>query len=138
MTAAKRVIVVGADAAPWAEQFSACQPPAEVAVVHLNEDFPDFLARRGKWERAGAPALLLFDFGSDPSGAAYAIRAMKTQEDFRGVPVVAVTRTATGSVEALYEAGANSVVVLPQDAAKAAEIISFMCRYWLENVELPT
>jgi len=99
-------------------------------------------------ERAGAsegpvtpaPSLIVIDadLPGTPGGNAL-IRALKRNADTKRIPVVALGADHDPrTVEAAYEAGANTYMVKPVTFLALVRLMKVFTAYWFETAELPT
>jgi CheY-like chemotaxis protein len=86
-----------------------------------------------------APSLIIVDadLPGTPSGLEL-IRALKQHPKTRKVPVVALGQDDDPeTVEAAYEAGANTYIVKPVTFLALVRLMKVFTAYWLETAELP-
>ena len=85
------------------------------------------------------PKLILLDLKLSGLGGLHVLRGLKADERTRGIPIVALTSLKIGiDLAESYKLGVNSYVIKPPDAAKFAEVIGAIGRYWLGINELPS
>ena len=115
--------------------------PHVLRFVRDGEELFDYLCRRGEHEspqQAPRPDLILLDLKMPKMDGREVLRALKSQRQFRRIPVVALTTsTARDDVECSYDMGVNSYITKPVTFRDLVDIISVLCRYWFEVVELP-
>jgi CheY-like chemotaxis protein len=116
----------------------------EATDLRIAVDGPDVLAylrRSGRWEATVAPrpALIVLDadLPGEPGGLEV-VKAIKADEAFRRIPVIALGQDDTpGAVERAYEAGANTYFVRPVTFLALVKLVKVFTEYWLETAELP-
>ena len=94
----------------------------------------DFLKYRGRFaNRAGGmPKMVLLDLKMPKLDGVDVLRAMKAEEQTRGVPVVIMTSSHEESdLIKSYRLGVNSYVVKPVDFDKFAEVVTEVGLYWM-------
>jgi CheY-like chemotaxis protein len=100
-----------------------------------------YLKRAGATEGAvtPAPSLIIIDAQLPGTPAGYElIRALKANPSTRRVPVVALGADDNpATVEAAYEAGANTYIVKPVTFLALVRLMKVFTAYWLETAELP-
>lgn len=86
-----------------------------------------------------APSLIVVDAGLPGSpGGTELIRALKRDPKTKRIPVVALGADDDApTVEAAYEAGANTYIVKPVTFLALVRLMKVFTAYWLETAELP-
>jgi two-component system response regulator len=106
-----------------------------MVVVDDGAEALDFLFCRGKFAKRAsgiAPQVVLLDLKLPKVGGLEVLKAMKSDERTRTVPVVVVTSSREDpDIKAAYALGANSYVVKPVDFDAFAEAVSSIGLYWL-------
>ena len=100
-----------------------------------------YLKRTGATEGAVAPApsLIIVDatLPGTPGGHEL-IRALKQNPSTKRVPIVALgTDDDPDTVDAAYDAGANTYIVKPVTFLALVRLMKVFTAYWLETAELP-
>ena len=100
-----------------------------------------YLERAGATEGAvtPAPSLIVIDANLPGTPAGHAlIKALKDDPATRRIPVVALgADDDPRTVEAAYEAGANTYIVKPVTFLALVRLMKVFTAYWLETAELP-
>jgi two-component system response regulator len=94
----------------------------------------DFLKYRGRFANrvGGMPKMVLLDLKMPKLDGVDVLRAMKAEENSRGVPVVIMTSSHEESdLIKSYKLGVNSYVVKPVDFDKFAEVVTEVGLYWM-------
>jgi len=94
----------------------------------------DFLRYRGRFANrvGGMPRMVLLDLKMPKMDGVDVLRAMKSEEKTRGVPVVIMTSSHEESdLIKSYKLGVNSYVVKPVDFDKFAEVVTEVGLYWI-------
>jgi len=106
-----------------------------MVVVDDGAEAIDFLFCRGKFAArapGATPQVVLLDLKLPKVGGLEVLKAMKSDERTRSVPVVVVTSSREDpDIKAAYALGANSYVVKPVDFDAFAEAVSSIGLYWL-------
>lgn len=111
----------------------------EVFWVKDGEEALEFLHQRGRYAhpaRAPRPGLVLLDIKLPKVDGHEVLRAIKTDESLRSIPVVMLTTSGQSEdVRASYSAGVNSFVTKPVSFREFVETIKTLKLYWvLTNV----
>lgn len=106
--------------------------------LHLVEDGVealDFIFCRGAYERremTRPPKVILLDLKLPKVGGLEVLKAFKTDERTRSIPVVIVTSSREDpDIQTAYALGANSYVVKPVDFDAFVDAMSRLGFYWL-------
>ena len=99
-----------------------------------------YLQRAGATEGAVAPAPSLIVIDADLPGTPAGhelIKALKQDPKTRRIPVVALgADDDPATIEAAYEAGANTYIVKPVTFLALVRLMKVFTAYWLENADL--
>jgi CheY-like chemotaxis protein len=100
-----------------------------------------YLQRVGATEGAVAPAPSLIVIDADLPGTPAGhelIKVLKRDPKTRRIPIVALgADDDPGTIEAAYEAGANTYIVKPVTFLALVRLMKVFTAYWLETAELP-
>ena len=86
------------------------------------------------------PHLILIDLDlpDTATGALDAVRAIKCNADLRRTPVVVLARNPEpAQVQAVYDAGANTLIPKPVTFLALVKLMKVFTAYWLEAAALP-
>jgi two-component system response regulator len=84
------------------------------------------------------PSLILIDLNMPGMNGLEIIKAIKTDDSARDIPVVALTTSASDDdVRLCYRSGVNSYIKKPSEFSRLLEIVRIISVYWLETVQLP-
>lgn len=123
------------------DAFRQAAQPGDLRFVSDGEELMDYLRRRGPYaDRAEAPRpdVILLDLNMPRLDGREALRAIKTDEALRGIPVVILSTTkAHEEIARAYDAGANSFITKPVTFDRLVEVVAGLEQYWLRIVELP-
>jgi two-component system response regulator len=113
-----------------------------VFVVSDGAEALDFVFRRGQYTQREAirqPKVILLDLKLPKLNGLEVLRAIKSEEQTRLIPVVMLTSSQEEpDIQAAYVFGANSYVVKPGDFEAFQEVLSQVGLYWLlVNQSLP-
>jgi len=109
--------------------------------VRDGEELADYLYSRGKYADspdALRPDLILLDLKMPKRDGREAIGQLKSDPQFRRIPVVALTTsTAADDINFSYDMGVNSYVTKPVTFRDLVDMMETLSKYWFELVELP-
>ena len=115
--------------------------PTDLRFVTDGRDLLDYLLRRGRHLDPIAsprPALIVLDLQLPRLGGLDAVRAIKSNQDLRRIPVVALTQDADlEAVGAAYDAGINTYLAKPVTFLALVKLMKVFTAYWLETAVLP-
>ena len=113
----------------------------QLYVVKDGEELMDYLYQRGKYansEDAVSPGLNLFDLNMPKKDGREALKEIKTNPNFRHIPVVILTTSkAEEDIQLSYYLGANSFIIKPVSFTSLIEVMKTIGKYWFNIVELP-
>lgn len=103
----------------------------EVHVVCDGERALDFLHRRGAYEAARRPRLVLLDLNLPKVKGAEILADIRASADLRELPVVVLTSSDNEAERReLYALGANCYLTKPLDHASFVTMIRRVIAYW--------
>lgn len=110
----------------------------ELRFVEDGEELMDYLHRRGKYEDAPRPGLILLDLNMPKKDGREALREIKTNQSLKRIPVVILTTSrAEEDMLSGYDLGAASYISKPVTFDSLVELMKAIDNYWIEFVELP-
>lgn len=84
------------------------------------------------------PQLILLDINLPRLNGHEVLRALKTHDQFRHVPVIIfTTSTNSNDIYQCYREYANSYLSKPMDLAEYYQVVHEIEKYWLQSVKLP-
>lgn len=111
----------------------------QLNVVEDGEEALDYLFRRGRYENADRPDLVLLDLNLPGTDGREVLRQVKADESVCEIPfVVLTTSDAPSDVKAAYQHHANAYMTKPQNMEKLSELVRRVEEYWFSGVTLPT
>ena len=115
--------------------------PSDLRFVTDGQDLLDYLFRRGRHLDPIAsprPALIVLDLELSKLRGLDAVRAIKSNQDLRRIPVVALTHDGDiDAVGAAYDAGINTYLAKPVTFLALVKLMKVFTAYWLETAVLP-
>lgn len=110
----------------------------EVEGVRDGEEALDYFYRRGKYESAERPHLLLLDLKMPKVNGLEVLERIKSDPELRAIPVVMLTSSdRPEDVEEAYRRGTNSYVTKPVSPSGMREGIREITDFWMQVAALP-
>jgi CheY-like chemotaxis protein len=123
------------------DALAECQWEADLRFVENGEELLDYLNHRGKYEdpeAAPRPGLILLDLNMPRKDGRTVLREIKSQEEFRRIPVVVLTTSkADTDIGTMYQLGANSFISKPVQFDGLVGLMKLIGQYWFKAVALP-
>jgi chemotaxis family two-component system response regulator Rcp1 len=108
-------------------------------VVEDGADAIDFLLKRGTWTGAETQDIVILDWMLPLKNGGEVLVEMRREAHLKNLPVVVFTTSPDRiDIEAAYTAGANAYLRKPIDPDEFEQVVSSLCTFWLETVELPS
>ena len=97
-----------------------------------------FLRRKGDFEKAVRPALILLDVNLPKMDGRELLAEIKDDEDFKRIPVVILTTSkAEEDVLKTYNLHANCYITKPVDLDQFISVVKAIEGFWMTIVKLP-
>jgi CheY-like chemotaxis protein len=110
----------------------------EVQGVRDGEEALDYFYRRGKFENAPRPHMLLLDLKMPKVNGLEVLEKLKADPELRSIPVVVLTSSdRPEDVEETYRRGGNSFVTKPVSPTGMREGLREITDYWMHVAALP-
>ncbi len=112
--------------------------PCQIITLSNSRQAIDFLHRRGTYEQATRPDLVLLDGQlSDGQGQTFLLE-VKSDASLRRIPTIVLSPdTDHNTVLNTYQLQCNSYVIKPQDLIHLREVMGVIESFWLNIVTLP-
>jgi CheY-like chemotaxis protein len=115
--------------------------PNKIRFVEDGVELMDYLHHSGKFEDPDAaprPELILLDLNMPKKGGREVLKEIKSDEEFRRIPVVILTTSeAEVDIAATYDLGANSYITKPVRFEGLVKAMESLSQYWFHTVKLP-
>lgn len=109
-----------------------------LSVVADGEEALDYLFKRGKFEDASRPDLILLDLNLPRRDGREVLGVIKAQEELMRIPVVVLSTSASDDdIQRSYELHANCYISKPGDLDGFIDVIKQIEAFWLRVVRLP-
>lgn len=110
----------------------------EVEGVRDGEEALDYFYRRGRFEDAQRPHMVLLDLKMPKVNGLEVLEKLKADPDLRSIPVVVLTSSdRPEDIEATYSRGGNSFVTKPVSPSGMREGLREITDYWMQVAALP-
>jgi CheY-like chemotaxis protein len=107
-------------------------------VVRDGVEALDFLFRRGKFEAAEKPDLIILDLNLPKKGGHEVLSTIKNDRELKSIPVIVLTTSyARSDITKTYAAHANCFITKPTGLEQFMKVMRAIELFWLEIVELP-
>ena len=111
-------------------------PACRLSVAHDGAEALDVLMRRGKWEGAPRPDIILLDINMPRMDGKRFLEVVKTDPELKVIPVVMLTSSQSpGDMRACYERHANAYVVKPFDALEFIDTVKTVLTFWGDTIK---
>ena len=109
--------------------------------LHVTRDgveAMDFLQRKGKYESAVRPDVVLLDLNMPRKDGRQVLKEVKEDEELKRIPIVILTISkADEDIIRTYELGANCYITKPVDLEQFNKVVKAIDNFWFEVVTLP-
>lgn len=141
-TAAIKILVVEdnpADLYLIRASLSLGEIPKQLSVVTDGEEALHFLSRKGEYQDAPQPDLILLDLNLPKVDGREVLERIKAHPEWRHIPVVILsTSTSDNDVAGAYEHHANCYLAKPHGVDEYLDVVHEIEAYWLNCVALPS
>jgi CheY-like chemotaxis protein len=104
-----------------------------------GEEASDFLFRKGKFENAPRPDLILLDLNLPKKDVRELLAEIKNDPHLKRIPVVILTTSkAEEDIIKTYNLHANCYITKPLDLDQFMKVVRSIEEFWLTIVRLPT
>lgn len=110
----------------------------KISVSKDGKEAIDFLDRKGKYENAGVPDLILLDVNLPKKNGHEVLEYIKGQENLKQIPVIMLTTSsAEKDILLSYKNHANCFITKPVDVDSFLKVIYSIENFWINIVALP-
>jgi CheY-like chemotaxis protein len=110
----------------------------DVQGVRDGEEALDFFYRRGKYENARRPHLVLLDLKMPKIDGLEVLHRIKSDPELRTIPVVVLTSSdRPEDVDETYRRGGNSYITKPVSPSGMRDGLREITGYWMQLAALP-
>ena len=109
-----------------------------LTTVQDGSEALDYLYRRGKYQEAARPDLILLDLNLPRKDGREVLQEIKNDPDLRKIPVVVLTTSrAEEDIIRAYDLHANCYITKPVDFVQFMKVVRSIEDFWLSVVKLP-
>lgn len=110
-----------------------------LSVVEDGVQAIEFLHRKGKFDCAPRPDLILLDLNLPRKDGREVLEEIKFSSDFRRIPVVVLTTSQSeDDIVQAYDFHANCYITKPIDLEQFIKVVRSIEAFWLTIVKLPS
>jgi CheY-like chemotaxis protein len=121
------------------EALSEIAPQVELSIARDGVEATEFLRRRGRFNSAPAPDLILLDLNLPKKNGREVLRDVKGDPALRHIPVIVFTGSeADEDIRSSYDLHANGYVTKPEYPSEISATIRTLIQFWLGAARLPT
>jgi len=115
------------------EAFEESKVKTEISVVRNGREALDFLFKRGTYENAQKPDLVLLDINIPIFNGHEVLKQIKSDPELKKIPVVMLTTSSSqNDIQKAYENHSNSYIKKPLDMEEFLEAILKIEEFWLQ------
>lgn len=113
--------------------------PGRLHTVRRGDEALDWIHRRGEFEDAPRPNLLLLDLNLPAVSGYTVLEEIKSHDHWCRLPVIVLTGSpAEEDVIRLYDGGANAYLLKPANPRDFGDMIERCMSFWIGTAELPS
>ena len=110
----------------------------EMHTVRDGQEALDYLHRRGRYEGAERPHLIVLDLKMPKVNGLEVLQQIKQDDNLRTIPTVVLSSSdRPEDIRGSYANSANSYVTKPASLTGLREGVQEMARYWIDVASLP-
>lgn len=110
----------------------------KISVAKDGKEAIDFLDRKGKYQNAAMPDLILLDVNLPKKNGHEVLEYIKGQENLKQIPVIMLTTSsAEKDILLSYKNHANCFITKPVDVDSFLKVIYSIENFWINIVALP-
>jgi CheY-like chemotaxis protein len=111
----------------------------ELHILRDGEEALNYLFRRGEYEGAVRPDLIILDLNLPKLDGKEVLSQLKSDESLRSIPVAVLTSSsADRDIVESYDLGANCYLTKPVDLEQFLKVVNQIEDFWLGIVRLPS
>lgn len=120
------------------EALSEIKVPSHLSVVNDGEQALAFLMRKGDYEDAPRPDLILLDLNLPRKNGRDVLSIIKNDHDLKRIPVIVLTTSENETdIMQVYDLKGNCYVVKPFDLQDFFRTVKTLSEFWLGVAQLP-
>ena len=120
------------------EAFSDVGITNPVHTIRDGTDAVDYLLRRGRYESAPIPRLVLLDLGLVSVDGLDVLYELNNQESIAQFPIIVLSHSDDPTdIRRCYESGASAYLTKPNDLTELTDLASAIDQFWLSSTFKP-
>lgn len=121
------------------EAFQEAKIPNRIHVVRDGDEALEFLYRKGKYEDAVRPDIMLLDLNMPGKNGKEVLAIVKEDEYLKDIPIIIITSSeAEMDVAKSYALHVNAYIVKPVSLQQFLQVVEAVEMFWLSVVKLPS
>lgn len=121
------------------EAFEEINFSENLSVVTDGESALDFLYKRGRYENAQTPDLIILDLNIPRVDGREILNKVKNDDNLKKIPIIVLsTSKSDRDIKTCYELQANCYLIKPVDFEQFLEIVTYIRDFWLGMVKIPS
>lgn len=121
------------------EALKSGEVAVHLSVARDGVEAMDFLRKRGTFESAPAPDLILLDLNLPRKNGREVLDEIKSDPELKKIPVLVMTTSrADQDIQRAYSLNANCYITKPMDLDEFLRIVRSIEEFWLKTATLPT
>jgi CheY-like chemotaxis protein len=121
------------------EAFEEINFTENLSVVTDGEAALDFLYKKGRYEDAPTPDLIILDLNIPRVDGRELLAKIKNDSTLKKIPVIVLsTSKSDRDIKTCYELQANCYLIKPVDFEEFLEIVTYIRDFWLGMVKIPS
>ena len=110
----------------------------KISVVNDGKEALDFLEKRGTFENAESPDLILLDINLPKKNGHEVLSYIKDSKELKHIPVIMLTTSSSErDIQLSYQNHVNCFITKPVDADDFLKVVCSIENYWVSIVTLP-
>ena len=110
----------------------------KVSVIKDGKEAIDFLEKKGKYQNAERPDLILLDVNLPKKNGHEVLEHIKSQKNLKQIPVIMLTTSSSEKdISMSYKNHANCFITKPVDVENFLKVVYSIENFWISIVTLP-
>ena len=110
----------------------------KVSVIKDGKEAIDFLEKKGKYQNAERPDLILLDINLPKKNGFEVLEHIKSQKNLKQIPVIMLTTSSSEKdISMSYKNNANCFITKPVDVENFLKVVYSIENFWISIVTLP-